>query len=222
VLHQAGDQWVRAVQGRYVAEHVADARYVELSGADHLWLGDDMDRIADEVEEFLTGRPPVVEPDRVLATLLFTDIVGSTQAAVDLGDRRWHELLDRHHAAVRRQLARFDGSEIDTAGDGFLARFDGPARAIRCARAIQDAVRSLGLEIRAGVHTGEVELRDGDVAGIGVHIGARIGARAQGGEVLVSRTVTDLVAGSGIGFSDRGEHELKGVPGTWRLFAVEG
>lgn len=220
VLHRAGDQWVRAVQGRYVAEHVAGARYVELPGADHLWLGNDADRIGDEVEEFLTGRPPVAEPDRVLATLLFTDIVGSTQTATALGDRGWHELLDRHHAVVRQQLARFSGSEIATAGDGFLARFDGPARAIRCACAVRDAVRSLGLDIRAGIHTGEVELRDGDVAGIGVHIGARIGARAEAGQVLVSRTVVDLVAGSGIEFEDNGEHDLKGVPGTWRLFSV--
>lgn len=220
VLHRTGDQWIRAGQGRYVAEHIADARFVELPGADHLWLGEDSDRLADEVEEFLTGKAPATEPDRVLATLLFTDIVGSTKMAADLGDRRWHELLDRHHALVRRILARFGGSEIDTAGDGFLARFDGPARAIRCACAAREAVMGLGLEIRAGVHTGEVELRDGDVAGIGVHIGARIGAKASGGEVLVSRTVVDLVTGSGIQFADAGDHELKGVPGSWRLFAV--
>jgi class 3 adenylate cyclase len=220
VLHRAGDQWVRPMQGRYIADNVRGARYLELPGADHLWLGDDRDRIADEVEEFLTGRRPLAEPDRVLATLLFTDIVGSTKMAADLGDQRWHELLDRHHAAVRQQIARFGGSEIDTAGDGFLARFDGPARAIRCACAVRDAVNGLGIDIRAGVHTGEVELRDGDVAGIGVHIGARIGAQAAAREVLVSRTVVDLVAGSGINFHDRGVCELKGVPGVWRLFSV--
>jgi class 3 adenylate cyclase len=208
------------VQGRYVAEHIAGARYVELAGADHLWLGDDSERLADEVEEFLTGRRPVGEPNRILATLLFTDIVDSTRVAAELGDRRWQDLLDRHHAVVRDNLARFGGAEIDTAGDGFLARFDGPARAIRCACAVRDAVAALGLEIRAGLHTGEIELRDGDVAGIGVHIGARIGAMAGPSEVLVSRTVVDLVAGSGIDFSPKGEHELKGVPGSWHLFAV--
>jgi class 3 adenylate cyclase len=220
VLHRTDDLWVRAAQGRYIAERIRGARLLELPGTDHIWLGEDMDRLADEVEEFLTGKRPVVEPDRVLATLLFTDIVASTKTVTDLGDRHWRELLDRHHAVVRQQLERFGGSIIATTGDGFLARFDGPARAIRCACAVRDAVNGLGLDVRAGVHTGEVELREGDVAGIGVHIGARIGALAEAGEVLVSRTVVDLVAGSGIEFSDRGEHELKGIRGTWQLFSV--
>ena len=172
------------------------------------------------MEEFLTGTRPVHEPDRVLATVLFTDIVGSTERAAELGDRRWRELLEAHEAAVRGELARYGGHEVDSAGDGFLATFDGPARAIRAAHAIQESVRRLGLELRAGLHTGECELANGRVRGIAVHTGARVAALAGPGEVLVSSTVRDLVAGSGIAFEERGEHELKGVPGTWRLYAA--
>jgi class 3 adenylate cyclase len=173
------------------------------------------------VERFLTGREPVREPDRVLATVLFTDIVGSTAKAAELGDARWRELLREHHTLIRRLLERFQGVELDTTGDGFFARFDGPARAVRCACAMSTAVRDLGLEIRAGLHTGECEIMDGTFGGIAVHIGARVAAEARGGEVLVSSTVRDLVAGSGIEFRDRGVATLKGVPGEWRLFAVE-
>ena len=187
---------------------------------DHLPFLGDQDQILDEVEEFLTGARRGAEPDRVLATVLFTDIVGSTERAAAVGDRRWRELLQSHHAAVRRELERFRGNEVDTAGDGFLATFDGPARAIRCATAIQDSAETLGLAIRAGVHTGECEMRGNDVSGIAVHTGARVAALAGAGEVLVSSTVRDLVAGSGIEFEDRGVHELKGVPGEWHLYAV--
>ena len=175
----------------------------------------------DEIEEFLTGVRPLPAVERVLATVLFTDIVDSTKRAVELGDERWKELLGRHDAQVRRQLERFHGREVNTTGDGFLARFDGPARAIRCAMAIRDVLRSLGLEVRAGVHTGEVELRDDDISGIAVHIAARVAAAAGAGEVLVSRIVVDLVAGSGLSFAARGEHALKGVAGEWGLFGVE-
>ena len=184
------------------------------------------ERMLDEVEQFMRGiweaggwEEP--EPERVLATVLFTDIVGSSEHAVAVGDRAWRELLGRHHELVRRQLVRFRGREVNTAGDGFLASFDGPARAIRCACAIVDGVRALGLEMRAGLHTGECELFDGEVAGIAVHTGARVAACAQPGEVLVSSTVKDLVAGSGLTFEDRGTHALKGVPGEWRLYAVD-
>jgi class 3 adenylate cyclase len=206
--------------GRYVAQQIEGARYVEVRSADHLpWVGD-QDAILDEVEEFLTGARRGSEPDRVLATVLFTDIVGSTQRAVQLGDRRWHALLTAHETVIRRELERFRGHEIDTAGDGFLATFDGPARAIRCAVAIRDGVHSIGLTIRAGLHTGECELHAGNIAGIAVHTGARVAALARPDEVLVSSTVKDLVAGSGIAFEDRGVHELKGVPGSWRIFGV--
>jgi class 3 adenylate cyclase len=185
----------------------------------------DWERVADEIERFVvpicTGPEPEPIPDSVLATILFTDIVGSTARAAELGDRSWLELLERHHTAVRQQLARFRGAELDTAGDGFFARFDGPARAIRCATAIREAVEGIGLEVRAGLHTGECEILDGKVAGIAVSIGARVAAQAEAGEILVSQTVKDLVAGSGISFGDRGAAELKGVPGEWRLFAVE-
>jgi class 3 adenylate cyclase len=183
----------------------------------------DTDTLLDEIEEFLTGVRPQPSVQRVLATVLFTDIVDSTKRAVELGDQRWKELLGRHDAQVRRQLERFHGQEVNTTGDGFLARFDGPARAIRCAMAIRDVLRSLGLEVRAGVHTGEVELRgDDDISGIAVHIAARVAAAAGPGEVSVSRIVVDLVAGSGLSFAARGEHALKGVAGEWGLFAVEG
>ena len=219
VLHRTGDRDSRPEEGRYIAERIPGARFVELSGDVHVPIIDS-DEILDEVEEFLTGTRPAHEPDRVLATVLFTDIVGSTRRAAELGDRRWRELLERHDAAVRRELERFRGTEVDTAGDGFLATFDGPARAVRCAEAIRAALRPLDLEITAGVHTGELELSNGRVAGIAVHIGARVAARARSGEVLVSSTVKDLVAGSGIEFTERGIHELKGVPGEWRLYAV--
>jgi pimeloyl-ACP methyl ester carboxylesterase/class 3 adenylate cyclase len=220
IVHRKDNRLVDVGHGRYLAEHIPGARYVEVSGADYFPFVGDSDAILAEIEEFVTGVRRAPDPDRVLATVLFTDIVGSTERAVKIGDRRWRELLDAHHALVRAQLRRFRGREIDTAGDGFLATFDGPARAVRCAQAVRDGVRGLGLEVRAGLHTGEVELVDGGIGGIAVHIGARVSAVAGGGEVVVSSTVKDLVAGSGIAFEDRGEHELKGVPGRWRLHAV--
>jgi pimeloyl-ACP methyl ester carboxylesterase len=219
VLHRRGDHDSRLEEGRYIAAHIAAARFVELEGEDHVpWI--DSDQVVDEIEEFLTGVRHGPDPDRVLATMLFTDIVGSTERATEIGDHRWRELLERHHELVRRQLERYQGEEVDTAGDGFLATFDGPARAIRCGQAIRDQARELDLEIRAGVHTGEVERAGRDVRGIAVHIGARVAARAGAGEILASRTVRDLVAGSGIVFEDRGSHSLKGVPGEWGLYAV--
>ena len=219
VMHRSGDLDARVEEGRYIAERIPGARFVELPGEDHVpWI--DAEGFLEEVEEFLTGQRPAPEPDRVLATILFTDIVGSTAMAAKLGDRRWAELLQAHHAAVRRELERWRGQELDTAGDGFFAAFDGPARAVRCALAVRDAVRALGLDVRAGVHTGECERLDGTLGGIAVHIGARVSAQADAGEVLVSSTVKDLVAGSGLAFEDRGGHELKGVPGSWRLFEV--
>jgi class 3 adenylate cyclase len=219
VIHRTDDRAVSVEQGRYLAAHVPGARYVELPGEDHLpWVnGDD---ILAELEEFVTGSRPAVEGDRVLATVLFSDIVDSTLLAAELGDRRWRRLLEAHHAAVREELRRHRGEEIDTAGDGFLASFDGPARAIRCAVAMRRAVAGLDLRLRIGLHTGEAERLDGKLGGIAVHIGARVAAQAGPGEILVSGTVRDLVAGSGIGFEDRGVHQLKGVPGEWRLFAV--
>jgi class 3 adenylate cyclase len=219
IVHAVGDHICNVENARFLARTIRGARYVELPGEDHVpWF--DPDATLAEIREFLTGRREPTIPDRMLATVLFTDLVGSTARATELGDRRWRELLEQHNAAVRRELERFGGDEVDTAGDGFFATFDGPARAIRCARAIVDAVRPLGLEVRAGLHTGEVELLDGKVAGIAVNIGARVAARAAAGEVLVSGTVRDLVAGSGIAFEDRGVAELKGVPGEWRLSAV--
>ena len=220
VLHSVKDGVVPFGAGRYMAERIEGAKLVELQGIDHVPWGCDSERIVDEIEEFLTGARHADEPDRELATVLFTDIVGATERAAQLGDRRWHDLLDGHHALIRRELARFRGREIDTAGDGFLATFDGPARAVRCACSISDAVRALGLEIRAGLHTGECELMGDKLSGIAVHTGARVAAQAQSGEVLVSSTVKDLVAGSGLSFQDRGMQSLKGVPGEWRLFAV--
>jgi class 3 adenylate cyclase len=222
VLHRRDDRMVALDLGRYVADHIPGATFVEAEGADHLFFTGDADTVLDEIEEFLTGIRPLPVVERVLATVLFTDIVDSTQRAVELGDQRWKELLGRHDAQVRRQLARFQGREVNTTGDGFLARFDGPARAIRCAVAIRDVLRSLGLEVRAGVHTGEVELRGDDISGIAVHIAARVAAAAGAGEVLASRIVVDLVAGSGLNFGAHGEHILKGVAGEWGLFAVEG
>jgi class 3 adenylate cyclase len=219
VLHRVGDIDVKVEEGRWIASQVPGAKYVELPGDDHLIWAGDVDGLVDEVEDFLTGSRPAPASDRVLATVLFTDIVGATERASELGDRRWREVLEQHHAMVRRELERFRGREVDTAGDGFLATFDGPARAVRCARAIQEALAQLGLDVRAGLHTGEVELSDGGVAGIAVHTGARVAALAEGGEVLVSSTVRDLVSGSGIAFEDRGDQELKGV-GVWRLYSV--
>jgi len=220
IVHRTGDRALSVEGSRYMAERIEGARYVELAGEDHLPFVGEQDEILDEVEEFLTGVRRGPEPDRVLATVLFTDIVGSTEMAVGLGDRRWRELLEAHHIAVRGELERFRGREIDTAGDGFLATFDGPARAIRCALAVRDAVESVGLAVRAGLHTGECEMHGDRVTGIAVHMGSRVAALAGPGEVLVSSTVKDLVAGSGIEFEDRGVHELKGVPGDWRLFAA--
>jgi pimeloyl-ACP methyl ester carboxylesterase len=219
VLHRQGDRDSRPEEGQYIADRIPDARFVELAGEDHLpWI--DADQIIDEVEEFLTGVRHGPTPDRVLATVLVTDIVGSSERAADLGDRRWRDLLEAHHALVRRELARWRGQEVDTAGDGFLATFDGPARAIRCACAIRDGLHALGLEIRAGLHTGECELIGGKLGGIAVHTGARVAAEARSGEVLVSGTVRDLIAGSGIELEDRGVHALKGIPGNWPLLAV--
>jgi class 3 adenylate cyclase len=220
VVHRTGDRSLPVEGARYLADRIRGARLAELPGDDHLPFVGDQDAILDEIEEFLTGVRRGVETDRVLATVLFTDIVGSTDRAVQLGDRAWRDLLDSHHLAVRRELDRWRGTEVDTVGDGFLATFDGPARAIRCACAIRDSVRRLGLEVRAGLHTGECEVQGDTVAGIAVHIGARVSALAGAGEVLVSSTVKDLVAGSGIEFAERGEQELKGVPGRWRLYSV--
>lgn len=219
VIHRTDDRGVDVHQGRYIAAHIPGARYVELPGADHLpWInGED---IATEVEEFVTGSRPADEVDRILATVMFSDIVDSTALAAQLGDHRWRRLLEAHHAAVRRELDRHRGQEIDTAGDGFLASFDGPARAIRCAVAVQRAVASLDIGVRIGLHTGEAERIGDKLGGIAAHIGARIAGLAQSGEVLVSSTVHDLVAGSGIIFADRGVHQLKGIPGEWHLFAV--
>jgi class 3 adenylate cyclase len=220
VLHRTGDRTIPVEAGRYVAERIPGASFVELAGDDHLpWIGDS-DAILGEIEQFLTGARTRPQTDRVLATVLFTDIVGSTARAAELADAGWGDLLQAHHARVREQLARYAGREIGTTGDGFLAIFDGPARAVRCALALSDAVRPLGLEIRAGLHTGEIELAGPDVRGLAVHIGARIAALAGAGEVLVSRTVRDLVSGSGLTFQDRGSHILKGVPDEWQLFAA--
>jgi pimeloyl-ACP methyl ester carboxylesterase len=225
VLHGSEDQVVPVEVGAYTAQHLRLARFVELPGVGHLALGAGGTSIQAEIERFLkdiweTGGWDEVETERMLATVLFTDIVESTTRAIDLGDRRWLDLLERHNAVVRRQLVRFRGREIANTGDGFLAAFDGPARAIRCACAIVEEVNDLGLSIRAGLHTGECEVTGGNLAGIAVHTGARVVAKAAADEVLVSRTVRDLVAGSGIEFNERGTHELKGLPGEWQLFAV--
>jgi pimeloyl-ACP methyl ester carboxylesterase len=218
VLHRADE--VLAEASRYVGERIPGARIVELPGSDHMpWLGD-QDAALDEIEEFLTGVRPHPALDRVLATVLFTDIVGSTELVGDLGDRRWRDLLEQHNSLVRRQLSRFRGRELNTAGDGFLATFDGPARAVACAVSIRDGARKLGLQIRFGLHTGELELAGSEIRGIAVHTGARVAGKAGPGEVLASSTVKDLVAGSGLEFEDRGSHELKGLPGEWHLYAV--
>jgi class 3 adenylate cyclase len=222
VIHRTDDQIVSVERGRVLAERIPGARCIELPGSDHiLFVGDNASEIYDAIEEFLTGARPPVTVDRVLATVLFTDIVGSTEKAAALGDRRWRNLLDTHHNTVRANLARFRGHQVKTTGDGMLATFDGPARGVRCACAIADEIRPLGIEIRAGLHTGECEMIGDDIGGIAVHIGARVAALAGAGEVLVSSTVKDLVAGSGLRFGDRGSQSLKGVPGEWHIFAVE-
>jgi class 3 adenylate cyclase len=209
-----------ALRGQYLADRIEGAKHVELPGDDFLFFAGDSGPLLDAIEEFLTGRLPTPDPDRVLATVVFTDLVDSTAHAARLGDRQWRQILSDHDAIVRRELERFRGREVKTTGDGFLATFDGPARAVRCACAIREGVGALGLHVRVGVHTGEIEVRGDDVGGIGVHVAQRVQAAAQPGEVLVSETVPRLVVGSEIAFDDRGEHELKGVPGTWRLYSV--
>ncbi len=221
VIQHTGDVLIPPEWGKDLADRIPDAKYVELPGRNVIHFFEPTWRASfQEVAEFLTGEQADVADDRVLATVLFTDIVDSTRRAAEMGDRDWHALLDAHDAVVRSQLARFRGREVNTSGDGFLAMFDGPQRAIRCAMAIRDAVRALGIEVRAGLHTGECEVRGDDIGGIGVHIGARVSALAGTNEVLVSSTLRDLVIGSGLEFDDRGAHTLKGVPGEWRLFAV--
>jgi class 3 adenylate cyclase len=220
VFHRRDDTNLPIEAGRYLAQRVPGARFVELSGRDHLpWIGD-VEPFVGEIEEFLTGTRGVSEVDRILATVLFTDVVGSTERAQELGDRRWRDLLQSFQERVRDAVGRFRGREVDSAGDGVFAIFDGPARAIRCAQTIRDAVGGLGLVVRTGVHTGECEAAGAKVAGIAVHIGARVATAAAPGEILVSGTVKDLVAGSGLRFEDRGARELKGIPGEWRLFSV--
>jgi class 3 adenylate cyclase/alpha-beta hydrolase superfamily lysophospholipase len=220
VLHRTGDQSIKVEHGRYIARHIQGVKYVELPGEDHApWAGD-VDALCDEIQAFLTGVRRGPEPDRVLATVLFTDIVGATQRAAEMGDRAWKELLRQHHFVVRQQLEHHHGREINTTGDGFLATFDGPARAVRCGRAIADALKNLNIQVRVGVHTGECEVIGEDLGGIAVHIGARVMAHAGPDEILVSSTVKDLVAGSGLRFESRGAHALKGVPGDWNLFAA--
>jgi class 3 adenylate cyclase len=222
VMHRTGDRDVNVEEGRWLAARIPGARFVELPGDDHLpWVGD-QDALLDEIQEFLTGVRPARNVDRVLATVLFTDIVGSTDHLARLGDKAWHDLLARHHAMVRHELAAFRGREINTTGDGFFATFDGPARGVRCALRIHEVAGQLGIAIRAGLHTGEVELRGDDVAGMAVHIAARVARLASARETLVSGTIKDLVSGSGLRFDARGEHPLKGVPGEWRIYAASG
>ena len=217
ILHRTADPFIEVEHARYLARHIVGAKLIEFSGEVHLpWLGD-RDAILDKVEQYLTGGRRVHEPERLLATVLFVDIVGSTERAAALGDLRWRELLETFYVRVREVLQVYRGREIRTAGDGLLAAFDGPARAIRCAGAICERVRSLGLEVRCGIHTGECERMGDDLAGIAVHIGARVAALAAPGEALVSQTVRDLVAGSDLAFEERGMHALKGVPDEWRL-----
>ena len=220
ILQRAEDRAADPALARALSDLMPAARYVELPGQDHLWFVGEQDQLLGEIEEFITGTRSEREPERVLATILFTDIVGSTRLAAAAGDRDWRRMLERHDQLVRRELTRFRGREINHTGDGFLASFDGPARAVHCAAAITDGVRPLGMEVRAGVHTGECERRGDDLAGLAVHIGARVGTTAGSGEVLVSGTVRDLVIGSELRFADRGTRELKGVPGEWRLYAL--
>jgi pimeloyl-ACP methyl ester carboxylesterase len=221
LLYRQDDLDVNVEEGRFIASLIPDARLVELPGSDHFFWAGETDSLLAEIEEFVTGHRTAREPDRVLATVLFTDIVSSTETASALGDRVWTDRLERHNSAVRAELRRWRGREVNTTGDGFVATFDGPARAIDCARSICSTVRPLGLEIRAGLHTGEIEIVDRDVAGLAVHIAARIAAEAGPGDVLVSRTVKDLVAGGGFGFDSRGIHSLKGIPDEWELYLVE-
>jgi class 3 adenylate cyclase len=218
VMQRTGDLDVNVEEGRFIGSRIPGAKYVELEGQDHFIFAGDQDPVLDEVEEFLTGTRPIPEPDRALLTILFTDIAGSTELTAKLGDAKWRDLLSRHDAMVRRELDRFRGVEVDTAGDGFLATFDGPARAARCAIAIRDGARALGMEVRSGVHTGECEFEGTKIRGIAVNIGSRIASAAVGGQVLVSSTVRDLTAGSGLTFQDQGTHELKGVPDSWHLY----
>ncbi len=220
VLHRSGDRYIPVAHGRYIAEQIPGARYVELPGDDHLHYAGDADRMLDEIEYFITGIRPSPRTDRTLATVLFSDIVDSTRHAADVGDARWRSLLDQHDRVADELVDRFRGRTVKSTGDGILAVFDGPGRAIGCAIDLRRACRDLGFEVRMGLHAGEIELRGEDVSGIAVHLAARIEAVAVPGEVLASRTVVDLVAGSGIEFDERGEHELKGVPGRWHLFAV--
>ena len=220
VMHSQGNRMANVESGRYLGRHIPDATYLELPGMDHACCLSDGDQIADEIEELVTGERRAVDVDRVIASVLFTDIVGSTEQVVKLGDRRWRKLLDEHDRLVRSELRRFDGREVKATGDGFMASFDGPARAVQCGRAIIDAVGTIGLEVRAGVHTGECEVRDSDLGGLAVHIAARIGATAGSGEVLVSHGVVALSAGAGITFVERGSHALKGLPGEWKLYAA--
>lgn len=220
VVHNSNDPFITPSMGEYVADRISGAKYVALPGRNMYHFVDPWRASFREIAEFLTGRQADVADDRVLATILFTDIVDSTRLAAEVGDRDWHALLDAHDAVVRAQLARFRGREVNTSGDGFLVTFDGPQRGIRCAMAIRDSVRALGIEVRAGLHTGEWEVRGDDIGGIGVHIGARVSAQAGPNEILVSSTLRDLVIGSGLEFDDRGAHVLKGVPGEWHLFAV--
>jgi pimeloyl-ACP methyl ester carboxylesterase len=223
VIHRTGDKTVSVEGGRDMAAHIPGARLLELPGIDHIfYVGENAHEVSDAIEEFLTGSRAPVPVDRVLATVLFTDIVGSTEKAATLGDQRWRDILDNHHAMVRRNLVRFRGREVKVTGDGFLATFDGPARGVRCACAIAEEIKTFGIEVRAGLHTGECETIGDDVGGIAVHIGARVAALAGASEVLVSNTVKDLVAGSGLRFGDRGVHALKGVPGEWRIFVAKG
>jgi class 3 adenylate cyclase len=221
VMHATSDRDAKVDEGRYVAAHIEGARFLEIAGGDHLWfLSSNADEIVDAIEELLTGVRPMRQPDRFLATVLFTDVVNGTARAAELGDRRWGELVERHHARVRSELGRHRGVEVDTAGDGFFATFDAPGRAVRCAMAVRDAVRELGLEIRAGVHTGECEVIAGKTGGIAAIVGARVREQAAPGEVLVTSTVRDLTSGAGIVFEDRGSRALKGVPREWQLFAA--
>jgi len=221
LLYRREDRDVKIEEGRYLASKIPDSRFVELHGADHYFYAGDTEPILREIEEFVTGHRTSASPERVLATVLFTDIVRSTDTAASLGDQKWRDLMERHNNVIRSELVRWRGHEVNTTGDGFLATFDTPADAIRCARAISHEVAKLGIEVRSGVHTGEMEIVGNDVAGLAVHIGARVAQAAGGGEILVSRTVKDLVVGSGLGFASRGTYELKGVPGEWEMFAVQ-
>jgi class 3 adenylate cyclase len=220
VMHRRDDSFIKIEHSRYLAQQIPGARYVELEGSDNMFSLGDSEGLLGEIEEHLTGVRHVHEPDRMLATVLFTDICDSTRQAAEMGDSGWRSLLERHDALFRHALDRHRGREVKRTGDGFLATFDGPARAIRCAASVAEAMGSLGIQVRAGLHTGELEVMDGDLGGLAVHIAARVLDRASPSEVLVSGTVKDLVVGSGIGFEDRGEHELRGVPGEWRLYAV--